>query len=55
MKTVVEIAVQLIQIFQNIHSKGIIHRDIKPENMLFGRDQEKGQIYMIDFGISKCF
>lgn len=33
--TVVELGLQISQIFEVIHEKEIIHRDIKPENILY--------------------
>lgn len=36
------------------HEKNLIHRDIKPENFTIGRI-DFGQIYIIDFGLSKYF
>jgi serine/threonine protein kinase len=55
LKTVLQIGVQLIQLLQKIHDKGLIHRDIKPENFLFGLNNESKHLYMIDFGFCKSF
>ena len=53
LKTVLMIAVQLIERIQIIHAKGIIHRDLKPDNFLIGCDQMSKVIHIIDFGLSK--
>ena len=55
LKTVVQLADQLLQILENIHNRSVIHRDIKPENIIMGRDNEVQKAYMVDFGISKEF
>ena len=55
LKIVLQIGVQLIQLLQKIHDKGLIHRDIKPENFLFGLNNESKHLYMIDFGFCKSF
>ncbi|CAD8054365.1 unnamed protein product [Paramecium sonneborni] len=52
--TVLKIGVQLLERVQAFHEKNLIHRDIKPENFTIGR-QDSGQIYVIDFGLSKYF
>jgi serine/threonine-protein kinase len=45
----INIALQIAQALEYIHSKGVVHRDLKPENiMVNGSDQIK----LIDFGIA---
>ncbi len=39
-----------------MHTHNYIHRDIKPENFTVGANRSKwGQIYVIDFGLSKKY
>jgi serine/threonine protein kinase len=46
----------MIERIQAVHEERIIHRDIKPENFLVGfTESTKNQIYIIDFGLAKCF
>ena len=54
-KTVIQIAYQMIEKIEFIHSKGYIHRDIKPGNFLIGKGDNKNKIYIIDFGLSKRY
>ena len=55
MKTIIKIAIQMIERIEFIHSKGIIHRDIKPANFLVGLKKKKNIIYLIDYGLSKRY
>ena len=43
-------AAEILLVFQNLHSHGVIYRDLKPENLVFSSD---GHIKFIDFGFAK--
>lgn len=47
----IEIGVELCDILEFSHSKGIIHRDIKPSNIML--TSQTHQIKLLDFGIAK--
>ena len=50
------IALQIIDILEQIHNKNYIHRDIKPSNFLFGNNSSNNnKIYLIDFGLAKKY
>jgi len=56
LKTCILISIQLIQRIEKVHEERIIHRDIKPDNFLIGgTEQTKDTVYIIDFGLAKCF
>jgi len=41
---------QLCDLFEYLHSKGVIHKDCKPSNIILSNNEN---VYLIDFGISK--
>jgi serine/threonine protein kinase len=49
--TVKEIVINILQILEYVHSKGIVHRDIKPDNIIWRFSDSKP--VLIDFGAVK--
>ena len=54
-KTVLMIAIQILNRIEQLHNAGYIHRDIKPDNFLIGTGRKKSRIFMIDLGLSKKY
>jgi serine/threonine protein kinase len=50
---VTSIGVQMIERIQYVHECGLIHRDVKPDNFLFGLNEQRARLYIIDFGFCK--
>lgn len=55
LRTVLLLAQQLLTILEQVHDQGIMHRDIKPDNVVLGAAGNTSQVFLIDFGLSKCF
>lgn len=55
LKTVLQLAEQMISRIEYLHSKDFIHRDIKPENFLIGLGSKFQEVFIIDFGLAKKF
>jgi len=56
LKVVLHLALQMLNIVEQIHARGIIHRDLKPANFLLKTNTlQISELYLIDFGLAKCF
>lgn len=56
LKVVLHLAQQMLTIVEQIHAYGIVHRDLKPANFLLKTNaQQVSELYLIDFGLAKCF
>lgn len=49
----ISIGIQMIERIQYVHECGLIHRDVKPDNFLFGLNEQRDRLYIIDFGFCK--
>lgn len=55
-ETVINLAVQMLEVVAYIHSKDLLHRDLKLQNFALGRSSEKrSTVYCIDFGLAKRY
>lgn len=56
-KTVAQVAIQMITLLEELHSHDLIYRDIKPDNFLIGRagQPDENNIHLIDFGMAKQY
>ena len=53
LKTVLQIAEQLLHKIEVFQLRSYIHRDLKPENILIGLEESAQTLYLIDFGLAK--
>ena len=54
LKTVLMIALQMIERLETIHEVGLVHQDIKPENILIGI-ANISKLYIVDLGLARPF
>ena len=54
-KTILIMALHMVQRLEFLHSREFIHRDIKPENFLIGIGKKAHLVYSIDFGLAKRY
>lgn len=54
-KSVIMIALSMIERIEAFHSKNLLHRDIKPENFVVGSGVGASTIFIIDFGLARLF
>ena len=56
-KTVVQVAIQMLTLVEEVHRHDLIYRDIKPDNFLIGRRgaTDENNVHLIDFGMAKQY
>ena len=55
LKTVLQLADQMLERIDCLHSRHLIHRDIKPANFTIGINEGASNVYCVDFGLSKRY
>jgi serine/threonine protein kinase len=55
LRTVLLLGADMLQRLQHVHSRGLLHRDVKPDNFLFGLGAGAHTLFLIDYGLSKCY
>jgi eukaryotic-like serine/threonine-protein kinase len=51
-----DLAVQVLDVLQVAHERGVVHRDLKPENLFYARDEAepgKTRVKVLDFGLAR--
>lgn len=54
LKTVLMLAIQMLERIELVQNNHFIHRDMKPDNFLIGH-KKPSYIYLVDFGLAKRF
>ncbi|KAG0707894.1 kinase-like domain-containing protein [Suillus ampliporus] len=55
LKTVVMLAVEMLDRIEFAHSRGVVLRDIKPEIFAMGVGEKSDIVYLFDFGLAKLY
>lgn len=55
LKMVVKMMRQVLKTFSFVHLRGYVYRDLNLGNLVFGTGEEKGRLYLIDFGLSEQY
>ena len=55
LKTVLMIALQVLDRIRHLHMHNYIHRDLKPQNFAIGKGENEHVIYLIDYGLAKRY
>lgn len=53
LKSLAEMALQILSGLHSIHESGVIHCDLKPENIFLSREREQDRVKLLDFGIAR--
>jgi len=54
LKSIIKLAIMMLDVIKHIHTCGYIHRDIKPDNFALGYGDPR-KLYCIDFGLAKRY
>ena len=49
---IVKLGLEMLARVEALHEKGYFHMDLKPEHFLYGLDNNKNLLHLIDFGMS---
>ena len=52
---VVSVGLQMLDCLEAVHDAGVLHRDVKPENFCVGTGDGQHRLFLLDFGLSKCY
>lgn len=55
LKTILQLADQMLLRLQTLHGLDFIHCDLKPDNFMTGCGDKSGQVHLIDFGMARQY